>query len=75
MYCFCVYVYKPLPPGVYPIAVDKYINNLYDIYLIAVYTALDSSWWTENLSETCRVLFQKYILEISASRWFYYKYC
>jgi hypothetical protein len=23
-----VYVYKPLPPGVYPIAVDKYINNL-----------------------------------------------
>jgi hypothetical protein len=21
-----VYVYKPLPPGVYPIAVDKYIN-------------------------------------------------
>jgi hypothetical protein len=26
MYCLCVYVYKPLPPGVYPIAVDKYIN-------------------------------------------------
>jgi hypothetical protein len=22
-----VYVYKPLPPGIYPIAVGKYINN------------------------------------------------
>jgi len=26
---------------------------------IAVYTALDSWWWTENLSEKCRFLFQK----------------
>jgi hypothetical protein len=26
MYRLNVYVYKPLPPGVYPIAVDKYIN-------------------------------------------------
>jgi len=25
----------------------------------AVYTVLDSWWWTEKLSETCRVLFQK----------------
>jgi hypothetical protein len=24
--CLCVYVYKPLPPGVYPIADDKYIS-------------------------------------------------
>jgi len=24
-----------------------------------VYTVLDSCWWTENLSETCGVLFQK----------------
>jgi len=24
----------------------------------AVYTVLDSWWWTEHLSETCRVLFQ-----------------
>jgi len=28
---------------------------------------------TEELSETCRVLFQKQIREISASSWFYYK--
>jgi len=35
---------------------------------IAVYTVLDSWWWTETLSETCRVLFQKWIWEISASR-------
>jgi len=26
---------------------------------IAVYTLLNSWWWTENLSETCRVLFKK----------------
>jgi len=26
---------------------------------IAVYTVLDSWWWTENLFEICRVLFQK----------------
>jgi len=26
---------------------------------IAVHTVLDSWWWTENLSETCRALFQK----------------
>ena len=37
------------------------------------YTVLDSWWWTENLPETCRVLFQKYIWEIDPSRWFYYK--
>ena len=40
---------------------------------VAVYTVLDSWRWTENLSETCRVLFEKYIWEISASSWFYYK--
>ena len=34
---------------------------------------LDSWRWTENLSETCRVLSQKYIWESSASRCFYYK--
>ena len=45
-----------------------------------VYTAIgvchtlpDSWWWTETLSKTCRVLFQKQIWEISASRRFYYK--
>ena len=30
-------------------------------------------WWTQELSETCRVLFQKQIWGISASSWFYYK--
>jgi len=38
-----------------------------------VCTVLDSWWWTEILSETCRVLFQKQIWQISGSRWFYYK--
>jgi len=42
-------------------------------YTIAVCTVKNSWWWTEELSETCRVLFQKWIWEISASSWFYYK--
>jgi len=28
------------------------------VYVIAVYTVKNSWWWTEELSETCRVLFQ-----------------
>ena len=43
------------------------------IRAIAVCTVKNSWWWTAELSETCRVLFQKYIWEISASSWFYYK--
>jgi len=42
-------------------------------YTIAVCTLLNSWWWTEKLSETCRVLLQKLIWGISASSWFYYK--
>jgi len=42
-------------------------------YTIAVCTAKNSRWWTEELSETCRVLFQNEIWEIGASSWFYYK--
>ena len=34
---------------------------------------LDFWWWTEKLSETCRVLFQKWMWGIVASRWVYYK--
>jgi hypothetical protein len=32
-----------------------------------------NTWWTEELSETCRVSCQNKICEISASSWFYYK--
>jgi len=42
-------------------------------YTNAVCIVKNSWWWTEELSETCRVLFQKYIWEISASSWFCYK--
>jgi len=28
-------------------------------YNIAVFTVKNSWWWTEELSETCRILFQK----------------
>ena len=52
-------------------------SKLYDIacmtYTIAVCRVKNSWWWTEELSETHRVLFQKQIWEISASSWFYYK--
>ena len=41
-------------------------------YTIAVCTVKNSWWWAEEISETCRGLFQKYIWEISASIWFYY---
>jgi len=42
-------------------------------YTIAVCTVQNCWWWTEELSETCRDLFQKLIWEISASGWFCYK--
>ena len=42
-------------------------------YTIAMCTVKNSWRWREKLSETCRVLFQKYIWEITASSWFYYK--
>ena len=42
-------------------------------YTIAVCTVKNSWWWTEELSKICRVLFQEYIWEISASSWLYYK--
>jgi len=40
----------------------------------AVCTVLDSWWWTERPSETCRELFQNKInLRYCASGWFYYR--
>jgi len=42
-------------------------------YTIAVCTVKNSWWWTEELSETCRVSLQEWIWEIRASSWFYYK--
>jgi len=42
-------------------------------YTIAVCTAKNSWWWTEELSETYRDSFQEYVWEISPSSWFYYK--
>jgi len=50
-----------------------YVIQVLLTYTIAVCTVWNFCWWTEELSETCRVLFQKYIWEISASSWFYYK--
>ena len=42
-------------------------------YTSAVRSVNNFWWWTEELSETCRVSFQKQIWEISESSWFYYK--
>ena len=40
----------------------------------SVCTVLDSWWWTERLSETCRLSFQNKInLRYCASGWFYYR--
>jgi hypothetical protein len=40
----------------------------------AVCTVLDSWWWTERPSETCRVLLRDKInLKTGAARWFYYR--
>jgi len=44
-------------------------------YILLLCTVKKSWWWTEELSETCRVLFQKHIWEITASSWFCYKIC
>ena len=41
---------------------------------VAVCTVLNSWWWTERPSETCRVSFQnKIIWYIGSSSWFYYR--
>jgi len=40
---------------------------------IDVFTVKTSWWWTDELSETCRVLFEKQIWETSESSWLYYK--
>jgi hypothetical protein len=42
-------------------------------YTTAVCAVKNSWWWTEELSETCRISFQEQIWEISASGWFYYR--
>ena len=51
-------------------ASEQSVKPVWHIH-VAVNTVLDSWWWTENLSKTCRVLFQKYIWVISATCWFY----
>ena len=53
------------------IPASKQPQNQYDIP-DAVCTALDSWWWTERPSKTCRLLFQNKInLRYCASAWFY----
>ena len=48
----------------------KLSTNLYGIYNCWVYSEKNSWWWTDELSETCRVSWQNKIGEISASSWF-----
>jgi len=42
-------------------------------YTIAVCKVKNSWWWTEELSETCRVLFQNKFEKFCTSSWFSYK--
>ena len=50
-----------------------YTQQWYMSYRFAVCTVKNSRWWTEELSQTCGVLFQKWIWEKSTSSWLYYK--
>jgi len=50
-----------------------YTQQWYMSFSFAVCTVKNSWWWIEELSETCRVLFQNYIWETSEYGWFYYK--
>jgi len=49
-------------------AVSKFVWHI-----LLLCTVKNSWWWIEELSETCRVSFLKWIWGISASSWFYYK--
>jgi len=40
------------------------VSNTYMTYTIDVCTVKNSWWWTQKLSETCRVLFQKQIWKL-----------
>jgi len=57
----------------YPDSARQLSANLQDINYCCVCTVKNSWWWTEKLSETCRVSFQEYMWEIIASSWFYCK--
>jgi len=48
-------------------------HNLHDKIPVAVYTVLDSWWWTANLSETCTVPFQNKFEKFVHLVGFYYK--
>ena len=50
-----------------------YTQQWYMSYRFAESTVKNSWWWTEELSETCRGLFQKWNWDISASSRFYCK--
>jgi len=42
-----------------PLSIIRSCQQTCMTYTIAVCTVKNSWWWTEDLSETCRVLFQK----------------
>jgi len=52
-----------------PLTSSQLTCMIYTVY--AVCTVLNSWWWMERPSETCRVIFIK--LENCASSWFYYR--
>ena len=64
--CVCVCVYTLITVPIFGISVWHVPD--------AVCTVLDSWWWTERPSETCRVLFQNKInLRYCGSGWFCYR--
>jgi hypothetical protein len=65
------YMFRTVSPSIVS-SLRLYIQH--QVRYDAVCTVLDPWWWTERLSETCRVLFQNKInLRYCASGWFYYR--
>jgi len=52
-----LYMFWTVP--LFIVSFSLYTQQTCMTYTIAVYTVKNSWWWTEELSETCRVLFQK----------------
>jgi len=52
-------MFRTVPLSIIRIFFTVHTADPYDIYHCCVHIEKNSWWWTEELSETCRVLFQK----------------
>ena len=54
IFCIKLYMFRTVPPSIIKSS-SLYTQQWYMSYRFAVCTAKNSWWWTEELSETCRV--------------------